>query len=101
MLSEKNQSIIREIERIRDIIVEDINGHYHFVCNYADDGRYYREIRSMVISHIGRENTMVCFLRKKWKMEVFEVIPYEVYNSYRICMLNNMIKMVQEGKYRG
>lgn len=99
-MSGKNASLIKEIERIRDIIAGDMENHYHYVCNYADKGRYYREIRSMVISHIGRNNTMVCFLRKKWKMELFEVIPYSVYNSYRICMLNNMIRMVKSGEYK-
>lgn len=100
-MNKKDQSIIREIERIRDIIAGDMEKSYHFVCNYANEGRYYREIRSMVIMHIGREDTMVCFLRKKWKMYVFDYFPNEVPNSYRICMLNNMIRMVESGEYRG
>jgi hypothetical protein len=99
-MNANKEGLIAQIESIKSRIVKDMSG-CHYICVHAQGEVFEEDIVKMVRRHIGRAYTLDAFLKKKWKMKASEELDIEVVNSYRVCMLNNMIKMVKEGKHRG
>jgi hypothetical protein len=94
-----DHQILETIEKIKSKI-DSKPSYSNYVCVEAMFEAGEHCIKRMVEMHIGKMYTMEKFLRKKWKMKPYTYIANEVVNSYRICMLNNMIKMVKEGRHK-
>lgn len=96
------EGIIKQIIAIRERIEKEPY-RSHYVCIHAQSEPFESRIKEMVWMHIGEEETMREFLAVEWGMcpvNSWDTISNEVANSYRVAMLNNMIKMVKEGTYR-
>jgi len=99
-MNARQRGIIAQIESIKRRVEKVMYFENGYICVYATTEPYAWEIKKLVEMHIGDTNeSLGTFLKMKWGMGIKEPLPYEVVNSYRICMLNNMIRMVKEGEY--
>lgn len=100
----------QELQVMLEVIKEQVSEGSQFVCNlarryaerrlgvpypYAIHHSMVMEVLSMVKMHIGNKETMEGFVTAELGYDNFVGAPEDVVQSYRIAMLNNMIKMVK------
>lgn len=88
------ERILRDIAKVERAIK---SGAEKYVCIASMDTESEREITQMVKRHIGGSWTanMRAFLAEKFNCKEHD-ITNAVAKSYRLCMLRNMKKMVEE-----